>query len=86
LSIKLSFSSTAIAGEVVGEIAEQSWRSEGVQHVSAAQENLLTNTKTISSFTGADAPDPLRAVAHLPRSSVSFGNARVEKIAWRVLS
>jgi len=34
---------------------------------------------SVSFFAGADAPDPLRAVAHLPRPSVSFGNARVEE-------
>jgi len=51
-----------------------------VQHVRAAQENPLLAPEMYWSFAGADAPDPLWPVGHLPRSSVSFGNARVEKV------
>ena len=64
MTFALDISSTAIAGEVVPQ------GPEGVQRVCAAQENLLLNVHVIAYFEGADAPYPLRAVAHLPRFAV----------------
>ena len=80
--VQNSISSTALAGEVAEETAKQDRKSEGVRAVWRVQENSIgISIADQSFFGGADAPHPLRPLwGHLPRSSVSFGNARVEEV------
>jgi len=71
--VKRDFSSTAERGRWTAK------RFGGGVERPRDREKSLGIVFTFSSFAGVDTPDPLRAVAHLPRSSVSFGNARVEE-------